>query len=129
MSVVSQWDNDEKTIMVYTLGSTFTWDEFYAAKAHGDGLIDMVSHRVVVIFDGPSDVKLPEDFMTNVININKLRHPRAALAVTIMPNNLVRAILNTANRLYKREFAAVRFVPNLEEGRAVARQFLAGTLL
>jgi hypothetical protein len=89
-------------------------------------LIETVAHRVVVIFDGPSDIKLPEDFMTNIININKLRPARVALAVVVLPNNLVRLILNTVNRLYKREFATVHFVSDLEQGRAIVRRFLDG---
>lgn len=117
MTVTFRWDNDARTVQIYQFERVWTWDDFYRTKALADEAITQTGHAVDVVFDGPPDVKLPDGFVHNVVNISRTRHPRARLAVVVMPNTFVRAMFNTVSRLYGREFAAVVFVPSLEAAR------------
>jgi hypothetical protein len=119
-TVIVFWDNPEKTIEVYDFAAIWTWKDFYAAKEKGDAMINSVSHEVVVVFSGPVGIRLPESFLTNVININRARHPRARLAIVVVNNAFVRVMFNTFSRLYSREVQKVAFVNSLEEARRVA---------
>lgn len=114
------WDNPEKTIEIYNFAAAWTWKDFYAAKEKGDAMLDSVTHEAIVIFSGPTGIRLPESFMTNVMNINRSRHPRARLAIVVVNNTFVRVMFNTFTRMYSREVQKVAFVNSLEEARRIA---------
>jgi hypothetical protein len=114
------WDNPEKTLLVYDFAATWDWTAFYSAKAKGDSMLDSINYEVAVVFNGPSDIRLPENFLSNVVKINRSRHPRATTAIVVINNSFVRVMFNTVSKLYSGEFKKVTFVNSLEEARIVA---------
>jgi hypothetical protein len=122
MPITISWDNDRHTMQVYEFSQVWTWDEFYAAKREADGILDGITHPVAVVFSGPPDVRIPEGFIAQVVNITRTRHKRAYLAVVVTSNMLVRTLLNTASKLYGREFRTVAFVPDLAAARVLVEE-------
>jgi hypothetical protein len=118
--VIVFWDNAEKTVLVYDFAAAWTWTDYFNAKAKGDNMMDNINHDVAVVFNAPPDVRLPENFLANVVKINRSRHRRAAVSIVVIPNAFVRVMFNTVTRLYSGEFKKFAFVNTLEEARIVA---------
>ncbi|MFN8372515.1 MAG: hypothetical protein U0694_06525 [Anaerolineae bacterium] len=114
------WDGPEKTVLIYKFAAVWNWADFYEANAKGHALIDDVPHKVAVIFSGPANVRLPENFLNNVVQINRARHARTKMAIVVINNAFVRAMFNTLSRLYSGELRGVVFVNSLEAARIVA---------
>ncbi len=119
-TVIVYWDNPEKTILIYDFAVTWNWADYYSAKAKADAMMNDVTRDVAVIFSGPPNIRLPENFLNTVVKINRSRHHRATMAIVVISNAFVRAMFNTISRLYSGEFKRVAFVNSLEEARIVA---------
>ncbi|NWF70583.1 MAG: hypothetical protein HXY40_15960 [Chloroflexi bacterium] len=122
-SVRTLWDNEARTILAYDFDPVWNWTDFYKAKAHGDGLLEHVAHDVDVVFSSPPNVTLPENFIANVVNVARLRHRNARLAIVVISNGFVRAMFNTLPKLYQREFSKVSFANSLEDARRISQEF------
>ena len=62
MSVRVNWDDPEHTILLYTLGSTWTWDELYETVDVGVAMVTTVPHVVDVLVDFQNSSLPPRAF-------------------------------------------------------------------
>ena len=96
MGIQYQWDDPEKTILRYHFEPNWTWKDLHDLVSHTNAEIDLLDHNVdiVVIYDAPTDIKLPAGFFANVINIARLkRHPRANPIIIIARSAYLQGLL------------------------------------
>jgi hypothetical protein len=122
MTILVNWDNAEKTTILYTIHGRWTWEDLYAALDEGRGMMDSVSHDKVDFIVDMTDCKLlPENALSHFARMTNKPHPQNGRMVMAGATTFVRALLNVLGRYQgaNENAKAVKAVPTLEEAREV----------
>lgn len=100
MSVTTEWHDDHKTVILYTVSDPWTWDEMYKGIDDCYAMMETVQHSVDTIFDIRESNGLPPSALANIRTLNRRRHENSRHVVVIGLRAFHRSILNTFARLY-----------------------------
>jgi hypothetical protein len=123
MGVHVSWE-DNKQIVHYHLGSTWTWDEFFAAKKQANEMMNTVSHKLGVIIEAPSQPLLPPNIIGNARNALRSTHPNTVVVVIVAAHPLIRTMFHTTRALGRLANFRVELASNLDEARAIIERRL-----
>src|SRR5690606_30228492 len=114
MGITAEWDNPEKTVILFTNAGNQTWEEFFAGVKKVNEMINSVDHKVDLIIDGRELKSIPPSAMTHFRNaLNTL--PPTTRVIGVVNNPFVRAIGNVMQKISKTKMISVS---TLEEARA-----------
>jgi hypothetical protein len=99
-----EWDNYEKTIIIWTFSSPWTWVEFWDTKNEVHAMIESVSHFVDIIVLTSVEQNLPPNAISNIRGIFRNRHERGGLMVVVGAKKFLSIIVNLI----------VKFLPNAD---------------
>lgn len=119
MPVQFDWENEQKRILHYRLNATWTWDELFAAKKQANEMMDMVSHKLGVIIEAPSQPSLPPNIIVNARNALRSTHPNTVVIVIVAVHPLIRTMFYTTRALGRLANFRVELASTLEEAHAI----------
>jgi hypothetical protein len=122
MTILVNWDNAEKTTILYTIHGRWTWEDLYAALNEGRGMMDSVSHDKVDFIVDMTDCKLlPENALSHFARMTTKPHLKNGRMVMAGATTFVRALLNVLGRYQgaNENAKAVKAVPTLAEARSI----------
>jgi hypothetical protein len=115
---IVQWENEEHTIIRFTLRQRWMWSDVRAAKEQIDSMMGTVDHKVNLIVSNEHTNWMPGNFNQNVLDIIDNLHPNMGLLVVVSNNALFEQLFRlfvTLNGGVPFEFV---FVQSLEAARA-----------
>lgn len=126
MPVSVGWDDETHNAIRFDLVGKWTWDEFFPAFDQASALIDSVEHHVSLIFhpDRAASLHYPPDMAINTRSINKRRHERMGLSLTVTENSgvVIRTMVRAASAFLPKD-RQTQFVNSLEEARAMIARY------
>ncbi len=94
MTVRVDWDDPDHSILLYTLGCRWTWDEFYDAVDKGIAMTNTVSHQICIIVDYQSSQGLPPGAIGQFNRITRLMTPQIELVIIAGGGTLLLSLFN-----------------------------------
>lgn len=122
MAMTVEWDNDAKTILCLCYEARWDWDDFTAAEAAMQRLLDSVDHPVDLIFDVSSGSFPPPGAMARFREVTDNPHPNVRYLVFVGPGLVVRflqSLIRIMNALYGDSFniPPFSFTESMNEAR------------
>lgn len=115
MGITAEWDNPEKTVILFTNSGDQDWNEFFAGVKKVNEMIRSVDHNVDLIIDGRDLGSIPPSAMTHFRNaLNSL--PPTTRVIGVVTSPFIRAIGNVMQKIAKTKMISVS---TLEEARAI----------
>jgi hypothetical protein len=119
-----QWDNDEKTVMRYTVEGDWNWNEFHKTLRRSTLRFDDVSHPVDTIIDLRKGLKLPAGAVGHLRSLGTKMHPNGvARTVIIGVDRTVQSAIGAVDRLYWDEGRVIHFAITDEDAYAVINRW------
>lgn len=116
MGITVEWDNPEKTVLVFTNSGDQSWEEFFAGVKKVNEMIRSVPHDVALIIDGRDLKSIPPSAMTHFRNaLDSL--PSTTRVIGVVNSPFIRAIGNIMQKITK---IGMLSVSTIEEARALA---------
>lgn len=96
-----QWDNDEKTVMRYTVEGVWNWNEFHKTLRRSTLRFDDVNHPVDTIIDLRKGAKLPAGAVGHLRSLGAKTHPNSVARTVILGvDATVQAAIGAVSGLY-----------------------------
>ncbi len=122
MSIIVDWDDAEKTTILYTISGRWMWEEFHEAIKQGRNMMDSVTHQQVdSIVDMSRGHLLPQNALSNFSRMADHSHPKMGLMILAGTNTFVQALLTILTRSQNALAGKIAAAPNV----AKAREMLA----
>ncbi len=121
MNIEVVWDNDQKTILRYIYGKSWTWADFNTAAKVAYDMLDTVDHKVSVIMDFQNANIIPQGAITQVQRaFSTPRHANISttLIVGSSANTFLQAIAGVGRKLSRSNDWQLTFVSTLPEAYA-----------
>jgi hypothetical protein len=120
MPVITQWDNDEKTIVRHDFQGKWTWEEFLAAERKANELVAGVTHRVDIISDMREGTMPREGALANARGVIKRLKPN--IGVIVVVTNPLLAVTTTFFKKADRDFdRVVRASNSVQDARQLIK--------
>jgi len=119
MSVTYRWDNEEKSIMLFSFEEPWTWDEYYNMKPISDKIIAEVGHPVAAIIEIPQNLHLGSNALGHSRTIDRTKPDNLWVMVIVTQSTLVRAFLGLADRLSSQFRDGFVQATSLEQARQI----------
>ena len=94
MTVRVDWDDTDHTILLYSLGHPWTWEELYEAVDTGIAKVATVPHVVDVIVDFQNSHNLPPKSLVQFYRVANLPTPQTNLIVIAGGGTLLLSLFN-----------------------------------
>jgi hypothetical protein len=88
LPVIIDWENEEHTIIRFTLRQRWMWSDVRAAKEQIDSMMSTVDHKVNLIVSNEHTNWMPGNFNQNVLGIIRDIHPNMGLLIVVSTNAL-----------------------------------------
>jgi hypothetical protein len=123
MPATIEWDPVVPDVMLMTLVSPWTWEEYYQVDdKFGEMLADPAPERVDVIVDFTNGTVLPTNIFTHFQRSSQNTHPSINLIMAVGVNNVLRRILGVIVRLFPHLDQRIRFCQTVEEARTLIQR-------
>jgi hypothetical protein len=124
MTVSVRWDDPEHTILLYSLGGTWTWNELYEAADKGLAMAATVTHMIYVIVDYQSRHGLPPNAFGQFNRINRLMTKQTELVIIAGGGTLLLSLFNLFLLITGNSASKFCWVSDLDEAHKIcaARQ-------
>ncbi len=123
MAIVTQWDNDTKTIIRHDFSGKWTWDEFLEAAKRANELMDTVLHRVDVIANMRDGIMPHQYALPKALYV--IRTSSANMGVIVM---VVNPILAATSNIFKKISPEFNKVTRAASSLEAARKLIADEL-
>jgi hypothetical protein len=117
MPVHAYWDDTEKTILVVSFEGRWTWDEYEQMRGTALAMMDSVDHPIDIVYDGPTRILAPPDFVTRIRQQYLTPHRNLRLRIFVGTDEYFQLLWNTFTDVAAPELGA-RFAETLEDARA-----------
>jgi|SRR5512133_272689 hypothetical protein len=117
MPIRAEWDNDDKTIVVWTFEGHWTWDDYRNTQLESIAMMNTVEHAVDVIADVTHANLLPSNAFSNYKRLAALAAPNRRRVVVITGNFFMKTMTETYNKLFGE--TAFIFANSLDEAREI----------
>jgi hypothetical protein len=120
MAIVVDWDNPQKTTLLFTYTGAWEWSEHEKAILQGNELVEETDHNVQAIIDIRNGNLLPTYFMSGIKSVGTRTHPRIQTMVMVGASPFIRSIIGTVSRVRSRAYTRkMILVATIEEARAI----------
>lgn len=114
MSITVAWDNEQKSLIRFTFGRLWTWNEFYAAIDQCR-LQNTVDHPVDILFDARATNIIPGGLMPRIQRVTASDGVSHGLVVVVSESAFVKSMFILATRTFPNTTRNARFVKTLDE--------------
>lgn len=126
MSISLEWGNPDKTILIMTYTSPWTWQEFEQTYRDLTEKMDSLNHKMDLIIDISHGGLPPQGAMLRFKKVTEIHHPCAGEVIFVGPRlltQMVNSILSVLKSAFwgNMETAQFHFVSQLESALAVCR--------
>ena len=121
--IITEWDDDSKTIMRVTYQSGWTWDDLDDNMLVEQQMLNSVDHKVDVIADFRG-TRLPPGAISRLPKIAQsppYTHPNSGAMVMVGSPAFMREVVGVYKRVYG-QAAKLTMVHDLDEARALIAQ-------
>ena len=94
------WDDPEKTIILYTFFDPWTWDEYYVTNPKRDMLFSETNQVIDIILDFRKGKHLPPQAMSQLRKIGSWDSPQRGVVIVIGVHSMLQLLANIMNSLY-----------------------------
>jgi hypothetical protein len=117
MGISVDWDNNEKTIILWTFSDPWTWEDFRVGFDRSYLLMRSVHHTVHILADARTVTKVPSGNILSNIRMLITRYPaNLGLHVAVSENVMIRALGEMVGRLVPKSTGhGIHTVPTLDE--------------
>jgi hypothetical protein len=115
MSLSVEWDDVDNTILRYTLGSTWTWEEMDVVWQKGAQMTVGITERFDIILDAREMKSFPRDIFEIAPTRYALGGLNGGVSVLVGANTMVRSILDMLILTKPRTFSHFRFADTFED--------------
>jgi len=123
MSVHVQWDNEEKTILLWSFEGRWTWGEYDDALKSTNTLLESVEQKVDFIYDVRHMSILPADVVTRFKMYYLKKPEKSRLYLVVGVDSYLRLLWDTFTSLpYARHLKAFYF-ETLDDARHYSRNY------
>ncbi len=121
------WEDEDKSIILMTYERPWTWNDFYAAYAEMDVMLQDVTSAVYIVIDIRKGGFPPSGASYHFKRVTQNRHPHVMKVVFVGLPLVIRSFLSVVSTAYrgkeKFETSLFMFAGTVEEAKAVlARQ-------
>jgi hypothetical protein len=117
MTVQVGWDDNDHTILLYTLGSTWTWDELYENIDRGIAMVETVPHVVDVLVDFQNS-QLPPRAFAQFHRVANIPTPQTSFIVIAGGGTLLLSLFNLFKLIVGNEANKYYWVSDLNKARS-----------
>jgi hypothetical protein len=122
MPVSIRWEDDDKTVMRYTIQGRWTWEELYPCFEEGIEMAKSVSHRFDVIIDFSQTSHLPGNAITHLRGIAERQVGNMGVGIFVTSSRVLLAIFQVAVKVYPKIAHYFRMVATEAEAYALIEQ-------
>ena len=118
--IITEWDNDDKTVMHVTYQSGWTWDDMEGNLPLEEDMLNSVDHKVDVIADFRG-TQLPTGAISRLPKIAQsppYTHPNSGAMVMVGSPAFMKEVVGVYKRVYG-QAAKLTMVHDLDEARAL----------
>src|SRR5689334_21301759 len=101
MPIETQWENDEKQVIVSVYTGLWGLDEFYQAVETCNRLMDSVDYPVNLILDMSKSTTLPNGFMGAIRSMSQKPHPQMGVMAIVGASKLVQIFTDLVAKIYR----------------------------
>lgn len=124
MSISVDWENEEKTSVIFEFENRWDWTEFYNALAEGNGMLDQIDYKVGVIIDLRNSSIVPKGALTQINGMRNRVHPNIDLTILFGANRLLQSIYDIFQKIRPTPPDKFLMVASLEDARAILKERL-----
>jgi hypothetical protein len=119
MTVQTDWDDEDHTVIRTQFIGAWTWEEAHAATDTLIQMIDSVDYTIGVITDLSDSSRIPPFVFHEVRTLLAKRHPRVGASVVVSSNFMIGSLWKTIAQTYGRLVnGQYSFADTLDEARA-----------
>lgn len=122
MPISVRWENEDKTIVRWTLEGAWTWDEFREAQEELHLMIRDLDYQVDVIADMRSAPALPKETFHNFKSAELRAVPNRDRVILVGASLLVKGMATTFNQVFRNRPTHFWLAETIEEALALAAQ-------
>jgi hypothetical protein len=130
MTVTIEWDNDQKTVLLYQFRGAWTWEELRRAVDEGYARLDAVGYVVDAILDFSESDNFPPNPLAHAREYTSTQHPLAGVTIFVGANALFRSLWAMFNRVYglilRQKEEVFLFADDLDEARDLLKNKTPG---
>ncbi|MEP7288985.1 MAG: hypothetical protein ABI947_24795 [Chloroflexota bacterium] len=102
MSINVAWDNDEKTVIIYTFVGQWEWIDYWTAIKDAAELLNTVTYKVDIIMDMRNARTMPEGSLSKAKQVlGYPRHPNIGMTAIVGANLFIETVVSTSAKVYK----------------------------
>jgi hypothetical protein len=117
------WDNDEKTVIIVTLDTEWTWNDVQTINEKATILYESVDYVVDIIADVRDSRLVVTGILSYVRNLLTTPwHPHAGYVIVVGATISVRTLFEAAALAINKPLSRIAFAQTLEEARAIIQQ-------
>ncbi len=94
------WDDPEKTIILYTFFDPWTWNEYYATDPKRDMMFSETNQVIDIILDFRKGKHLPPQAMTQLSKIGSWDNPQRGVVIVLGVHSMLQLLANIMNSLF-----------------------------
>ena len=118
MSINSEWDNPQKTIIRSVFGETWTLDDYHAMIDTMHKMVITVDHPVHFISDFTKSKTSPAKLLSTGRHIENTMTENSGINVVVNANSFLKAMANVSKRMFLKDIE-IYFASTVEEARHI----------
>lgn len=125
MSVLVDWFNSEKTIILQTFEGKWTWEEFNKACATAAELMRTVEHEVHLVSDFIPSISMPVGgAIRHAQNVTSQYPSNWGLLVVISDKKFIEMLVNSFRRIFSRGVGGKTYhAETFDEAKTIISQY------
>jgi len=128
MSITTNWDNTDQTIIRYIFSGDWNWDEFYQVVEQRFELSEHTSEHLDVIFDLTDSNYIPDGLLLHLKKFVKLLPENHGHYVIVGNHTGLVTIVDMFNRIFKHCNNCLTYSNSLEKARVYLAYLRAETV-
>lgn len=124
MGITTEWENEEKTILLTQYEGQWDLEDYYHAYDTLEKMMAEVDSDIVYIMDFSNSAEPPRRFLSTGRHMRDHPQPRVKHIVFIKASLLIRALIKVMTPFMPDNTARMSFVNTLDEAREVANRKL-----
>lgn len=116
------WHNSEKNVLVMTMATPWSWEEYHQKTAEMYDLLDSVGHKVDVLLDFTESIHLPPNAFSHLCNLDRKTHSNRGAVILVGFSKYLQVIADVLVKLYPAAAKSARMVRTLDEAYRAAAE-------
>jgi hypothetical protein len=120
--ITFEWDNPEKTAVIWYFEPGWAWDEMYRARDRSIQHVQSVSHVVDVILDMGQSPSFPSNALSNLNAILSKGSPNRGCIILVNPSLFIQSFASMFRRVKPSVAENLMVVSSLEKARSLVAE-------